>query len=104
MLPAYAAPEIVCGEAYEPKTSDVWSLGVILFIMVNALMPFDDSNSMRLLKAQKSRTYQYAEKIHEKLSDDCKTMIHELLEPCVELRPDIEQVYQAKWLRRHTSN
>lgn len=66
-------------------------------------MPFDDTNSRRLLRDQKSRNYRFTEKIYEKLSDECKSLIHDLLEPCADLRLDIEQVYQAKWLRKHTS-
>lgn len=41
---AYASPEILYGIKYIPQYSDVWSLGVILYIMVEGRVPFSDSN------------------------------------------------------------
>ena len=32
---AYAAPEIIMGIPYIPQMSDVWSMGVIMFVMVS---------------------------------------------------------------------
>ncbi|KAL1137740.1 hypothetical protein AAG570_009436 [Ranatra chinensis] len=49
---AYAAPEILQGVKYNPKMYDVWSLGCILFIMLCATMPFDDSNIKQMLRIQ----------------------------------------------------
>ncbi|NXL61120.1 TSSK1 kinase, partial [Chordeiles acutipennis] len=50
---AYAAPEVLQGIPCDPKISDIWSLGVILYTMVYAFMPFDDSNVRKMIYIQK---------------------------------------------------
>ncbi|NWW94648.1 TSSK1 kinase, partial [Rhynochetos jubatus] len=50
---AYAAPEVLQGIPCDPRISDIWSLGVILYTMVYALMPFDDSNVRKMICIQK---------------------------------------------------
>ncbi|NWJ02508.1 TSSK1 kinase, partial [Crypturellus undulatus] len=49
----YAAPELLQGIPSNSKICDIWSLGVILYIMVCALMPFDDSNIRKMVIIQK---------------------------------------------------
>jgi len=49
---AYVAPEVLRGTPYNPMLSDSWSLGVVLFIAVTGLMPFDDSDLPRMLNVQ----------------------------------------------------
>lgn len=53
---AYAPPEILRGIAYDGTRSDVWSLGVVLFTMLCAKLPYDDSN-LKLLMEQVSNEY-----------------------------------------------
>ena len=38
--PAYVSPEIIKNERYEKFASDIWSLGVLLFVMVTGEFPF----------------------------------------------------------------
>lgn len=38
--PAYVSPEIIRKERYEKFASDIWSLGVLLFVMVTGEFPF----------------------------------------------------------------
>ncbi|NWI70364.1 TSSK1 kinase, partial [Todus mexicanus] len=50
---AYAAPEVLEGIPYDPRVSDIWSLGVVLYTMVCAFMPFDDSDVKKMICLQK---------------------------------------------------
>ena len=40
--PCYAPPEMIRGESYHGLKTDIWSLGVILYAMVNGCLPFED--------------------------------------------------------------
>lgn len=41
---SYVPPEILKGIWYDPKVSDMWSYGVLLFTMLNKAVPFDDKH------------------------------------------------------------
>jgi len=40
----YAPPEIVKRTPYNGKAADVWSLGILLFVLLSGLFPFNDPN------------------------------------------------------------
>jgi len=47
---AYASPEILLGQPYEPKKADVWALGVIFYIFLTGSMPFkEESDNQTIL-------------------------------------------------------
>ena len=61
----YMAPEIIEGKPYKGTTTDIFALGVILFIMVSGVMPFQ-------FKASKTDgLYQYIYKNDEKAYWEC---------------------------------
>lgn len=96
---SYTAPEVIMGVPYDPKKSDVWSLGVVLFIMLNASMPFDDFDLNLLLEKQKSKMYNFCKRISNVISLECKTLLGKLLEPEIKERWSLEQVENCDWLK-----
>ncbi|XP_055848576.1 testis-specific serine/threonine-protein kinase 1 [Episyrphus balteatus] len=100
---AYAAPEVVGGHPYDPKLADVWSLGVILFIMLNKKMPFDDRNVQKLLKDQMSRKYTYRRKYVDQISEEAKSVVRVLLEPEPNVRWDLREILNSTWLTESQS-
>ncbi|KAG8236180.1 hypothetical protein J437_LFUL013446 [Ladona fulva] len=96
---AYAAPEVVSGIPYNPKIADIWSLGVVLYVMFNATMPFDDSNLRRLLKNQTTRSWDFREKLKGVISNYGKVLVRQILEPDITLRPSLEMILSDIWLK-----
>jgi len=95
---AYAAPEVVSGTPYNPKLADIWSLGVILYIMLNASMPFDDSNLKELLKDQMKKRWIFRKRLKDSISQDAKSMVRHLLEPDVTQRLTLDLILSHSWL------
>ena len=93
---AYAAPEVLLGVPYDPKKYDVWSLGVILYVMVTGCMPYDDSNVRKLPRAQR-KALVYLDDVT--VEEPCQLFIAYLLQFCPSSRPTIQQVAEQSWLQ-----
>lgn len=101
----YLPPEINKDLSFDPKKADVYALGVILFIMLNASIPFSCiDNKAKLIDDQMHRRFSVRTSNIRKLSVDCQTMIHMLLEPDEKLRLDINTVAEMKWLSKFSEN
>jgi serine kinase len=95
---AYAAPEILKQQPYDPKLGDVWSLGVILFIMLNRSMPFDSSDHHMQYKDQMDRNYEFEPQVLDTVSASAISAVKDMLEPDMTLRPNIDEVMAHVWL------
>ncbi|KAM5269506.1 testis-specific serine/threonine-protein kinase 3 [Hipposideros larvatus] len=92
---AYAAPEVLQGIPHDSKKGDVWSMGVVLYVMLCASLPFDDTDIPKMLwQQQKGVSFP----THLGISAECQDLLKQLLEPDMSLRPSIEEVSWHPWL------
>lgn len=94
----YNPPEVNSLLPHNAIKADIFSLGVILFIMVNNMIPFVASNVTQLIDDQYNRRYRIRTSILQKLSIDCQVALHVMLEPQTNLRWPIDKLYNLKWL------
>lgn len=97
---AYAPPEILRGIAYDGTMADIWSLGVVLFTMVCASLPFDDSN-LKILLDQVTKRVQFPRKRGALLSVEVKNLIGRMLTSDVKDRIDIEGIRNDPWYQNN---
>lgn len=95
---SYVAPEILRAYPYNPKISDIWSLGVLLYILLNKAMPFDEDNIKRLYELQIARKWKFRSKIKNTVTDLVKKLVNNMLEPDVSKRWRLDQIVQSDWI------
>ncbi|CAG0898833.1 unnamed protein product [Darwinula stevensoni] len=86
--PAYCAPEILMHNAYRTPIADVWSTGVILFVMVQNSLPFSGPGVKGLTLHQLTRRMEWISPV----SPVCKDLIHRILQPQPEKRISLHEV------------
>ncbi|KFY28913.1 hypothetical protein V493_02665 [Pseudogymnoascus sp. VKM F-4281 (FW-2241)] len=52
----YAAPEVIMGQPYDGRAVDAWSLGVLLYALLESRLPFDPNPGLSEGHKQRSRT------------------------------------------------
>ncbi|KAM9066267.1 testis-specific serine/threonine-protein kinase 4 isoform 1-T2 [Sarcophilus harrisii] len=91
---AYACPEILLGLPYNPFLSDIWSMGVILYTLVAAHLPFDDTNLKKLLRETQKEVNFPA---NHPVSQECKNLIHMMLRQAAK-RATILDILKDPWV------
>mmetsp|Transcript_24109 Transcript_24109/g.41198 ORF Transcript_24109/g.41198 Transcript_24109/m.41198 type:complete len:289 (-) Transcript_24109:145-1011(-) len=98
--PIYVAPEVLSGEAYE-KEVDMWSIGVITYILLCGFPPFfdDGSNMGELFEQIMAGEYDYPEEYWDEVSDEAKDFIDNLLLVDPAERFTASQALEHPWLQ-----
>uniref|UniRef100_A0A1Q3FJD3 non-specific serine/threonine protein kinase n=1 Tax=Culex tarsalis TaxID=7177 RepID=A0A1Q3FJD3_CULTA len=91
--PPYAAPELFSDDHYIGGPVDIWALGVLVYFMLHAKMPFKASTVPLLRTAVLKGEYE----ISSTLSLPCCRVIQRILVMAPSRRPTIEQLLKCQW-------
>ena len=101
--PQYWAPEVIrsrdTGSAYDGR-SDIWSLGVLMFVCLFRRYPFSEPKlpgdlpmQERILKAQ------FSFPASSKVSEEARDLVKQLIVPDVAVRATLESTFLHPWLK-----
>ncbi|KAJ3047661.1 MAP/microtubule affinity-regulating kinase 3 [Rhizophlyctis rosea] len=91
--PPYAAPELFQGKEYSGPEVDIWSLGVVLYVLVCGALPFDGSTLPKLRMRVLSGKF----KVPFYMSTDCERLIKRMLVLDPSKRITVEEIKRDKW-------
>ncbi|PSN45623.1 hypothetical protein C0J52_16996 [Blattella germanica] len=92
--PPYAAPEVFEGKKYTGPEIDVWSLGVVLYVLVCGALPFDGST----LQSLRDRVLSGRFRIPYFMSSDCESLIRKMLVLDPSKRLSVEHIKRHSWM------
>jgi calcium/calmodulin-dependent protein kinase I len=95
----YVAPEVIRRVPFD-KPMDMWSLGVVLFILICGVFPFEGGqNDQVLFRKITAGKYKMPDRIARSVSNDVKDLIRSLLNVSPSQRATITDVLNHPWLR-----
>ncbi|KAF3542635.1 hypothetical protein DY000_02010215 [Brassica cretica] len=97
--PAYVAPEVILKKGYDGAKADLWSCGVILFVLLAGYLPFQDDNLVNMYR----KIYRGDFKCPGWLSSDARRLVTKLLDPNPNTRITIDKVMDSSWFKKHST-
>ncbi|XP_019705616.2 CBL-interacting protein kinase 9 isoform X3 [Elaeis guineensis] len=94
--PNYVAPEVLNDKGYDGTASDIWSCGVILFVLMAGYLPFDEPNLMALYKKICKANFSCP----SWFSSGAKKLVKCILDPNPHSRITIPQILEDEWFTK----
>ncbi|KAF8407246.1 hypothetical protein HHK36_006373 [Tetracentron sinense] len=94
--PAYVAPEVLRKKGYDGAKADLWSCGVILFVLLAGFLPFQDENIMKMYRKVFKMDFEFP----PWFSSESKRLISKLLVADPEKRITIPAIMRVPWFTK----
>lgn len=104
----FRAPEVIKRSCQDPKAADIYSLGIILFGMVNRRLPYDESHKVEgkdlytLMKEQSHSFWEYHS--GQNVTDDFKELFSWMVKVNPSERATLEDIRESKWYNEKSYN
>ncbi|KAF2199404.1 protein kinase kin1 [Delitschia confertaspora ATCC 74209] len=96
----FAAPELLQAKQYTGPEVDVWSFGIVLYVLVCGKVPFDDQSMPQLHAKIKKGHVDYP----PWLSAECRNLIHKMLQTDPSQRISLTEIMSHPWITKGFNN
>ncbi|KAK7287138.1 hypothetical protein RIF29_00208 [Crotalaria pallida] len=94
--PAYVAPEVICRRGYDGTKADIWSCGVILYVLLAGYLPFHDANLMDMYKKIGKGEFKFP----RWFASDVRRLLSRILDPNPKTRISMAKIMQNSWFKK----
>ncbi|KAF3447980.1 hypothetical protein FNV43_RR08687 [Rhamnella rubrinervis] len=94
--PAYVAPEILAKKGYNAAKVDIWTCGVILYVLNAGYLPFNDPNLMVMYR----KIYKGQFRFPKWTSPDLRRFISRMLDTNPDTRFTVDQILRDPWFKK----
>lgn len=91
--PAYVAPEVIHRKGYDGAKADIWSCGVILFVLLAGYLPFQDSNLMEMYRKIGKAEFKFP----NWFPYEVRKLLLKILDPNPKTRISIAMIMENPW-------
>lgn len=94
--PAYVAPEVIHQRGYDGAKADIWSCGVILYVLMTGYLPFHDPNLMEMYRKILKAEFKFP----NWFPPEVQRLISKILDPNPNTRISMSKIMENPWFRK----
>ncbi|XP_057953298.1 CBL-interacting serine/threonine-protein kinase 10 [Malania oleifera] len=94
--PAYVSPEVIERKGYDGAKTDIWSCGVILYVLLAGYLPFHDSNLIEMYRKIGKAEF----KCPNWFLPEIRKLLRRMLDPSPSTRISIHRIKENSWFRK----
>jgi hypothetical protein len=94
--PNYVAPEVLTCQGYDGQKADVWSMGVILYVLLAGYLPFEESTTAALFKKIKAAEFEYP----KWFSESVRNILDLILVVDPDHRISLKEFKESVWINK----
>ncbi|XP_010494733.1 PREDICTED: CBL-interacting serine/threonine-protein kinase 20-like [Camelina sativa] len=94
--PAYVAPEVIGKKGYDGAKADVWSCGVVLYVLLAGFLPFHEQNLVEMYRKITKGEF----KCPNWFPPEVKKLLSRILDPNPNSRIKIDKIMENSWFQK----